>query len=73
VQGEAHKRQRTMLNAVFRTKHLEAMLPVFIDSTNELVHAWNDLFVDSSRQKIMLDKFMTELTMDIIGRAGKAY
>ncbi|KAI9331756.1 cytochrome P450 [Obelidium mucronatum] len=75
--GEIHKRQRYVLNPVFRVSKMQAMIPLFIQSANELKSIWisriqSDEASGGDGVFVVNDtlKEMGKPTLDVIGRAG---
>ncbi|KAJ3329431.1 hypothetical protein HDU76_007926 [Blyttiomyces sp. JEL0837] len=84
VQGDVHKRQRAIINPVFRVKNIAAMVPTFSESGRELVRTWqntlNSTAIDANGGDVKKDEFtidiyeeMSKVTLDVIGKAGFEY
>ncbi|KAJ3203496.1 hypothetical protein HDU82_006541 [Entophlyctis luteolus] len=76
VEDQFHKRQRSIINPVFRVPHLNALIPVFITSANELRNDWiarGNAQPNAGVLRIEVDTEMSKPTLDIIGRAGFGY
>ncbi|KAJ3329428.1 hypothetical protein HDU76_007923 [Blyttiomyces sp. JEL0837] len=76
VAGDTHKRQRKMLNPVFRVGHINALVPVFSHAATELRQNWEKQFMDASSDDARLIDIgvdMSKVTLDVIGRAGFGY
>ncbi|KAI9339062.1 cytochrome P450 [Obelidium mucronatum] len=74
---EAHKKQRSVLNPVFRVSKVQAMIPLFIQSANELKLMWLSRIQSSESSggdgSFLVNDTMKEMgkpTLDVIGRAG---
>ncbi|KAJ3022510.1 UNVERIFIED_CONTAM: hypothetical protein HDU68_009062 [Siphonaria sp. JEL0065] len=69
--GEVHKRQRTIINPTFRVSRINALIPTFIQSANELKSSWMSK-LDGSNELIIKDacEELGKPTLDVIGRAG---
>ncbi|KAJ3407530.1 hypothetical protein HDU80_008448 [Chytriomyces hyalinus] len=75
VNGEQHKRQRAILLPAFRVKTVNALVPVFIQSSHELRDSWINRLHTSSEKRIDIDtnEELSKPTLDVIGRAGFGY
>ncbi|EPQ53107.1 cytochrome P450 [Gloeophyllum trabeum ATCC 11539] len=72
VHGQAHRKQRKMLNPVFSTKHLRNLVPIFHDVTKELCSVIESKVLRGETEIDMLD-WMTRTALELIGRAGLGY
>ncbi|KAJ3018428.1 UNVERIFIED_CONTAM: hypothetical protein HDU68_011157 [Siphonaria sp. JEL0065] len=74
VDGDVHKRQRAVANPAFRLKNLTALIPIFLESAQELASSWNQTHL-SLQESAQIDVAaeMSKPTLDIIGRAGFGY
>lgn len=73
AEGDAHRKQRKMLNPAFGHKHVKEMVSIMSDPANKLSKLWGAL-VDQSENKSVEFDVTTDLgraTLDIIGLAGK--
>ncbi|ORY43451.1 cytochrome P450 [Rhizoclosmatium globosum] len=76
VEGDIHKRQRAIMNPVFKVKQINALIPTFVQAANELKNVWTDhmnslpsgtaFIIDTNAE-------MSKPTLDVIGRAGFGY
>ncbi|KAI8608528.1 cytochrome P450, partial [Chytriomyces sp. MP71] len=71
--GDVHRRQRAILNPVFRVKNINALIPVFVQSAHEVRASWNDAFHSQAILTINVSEEMAKPTLDVIGRAGFGY
>ncbi|KAJ3402224.1 hypothetical protein HDV05_008659, partial [Chytridiales sp. JEL 0842] len=88
AEGDVHKRQRALLNPVFRVKFLNSLVPLFAESATELKNQWIQT-LDSSAASVSttegvpstekgehifnIYEEMSKATLDVIGRAGFGY
>jgi len=73
VQGEAHQRQRKIMNPAFFTSQLRTFIPLFQSSAYKLVQKWKEELIaaDSSGQPLVnVMGWLSRTTLDIIGEAG---
>ncbi|VDB85159.1 unnamed protein product [Peniophora sp. CBMAI 1063] len=77
VEGEAHKRQRRVVNPAFGPLQIKRFATLFIEKSNEMVSMWSDLCSNTSRKDgfVRLDAFawLNKVTLDIMGIAGFGY
>ncbi|KAJ3242323.1 hypothetical protein HDU81_005075 [Chytriomyces hyalinus] len=77
VETAGHKRQRAMINPVFRVQTINKLIPCFIQSGIETRAAWQTLFKNNTTatKTIQLDisAELSKTTLDVIGRAGFGY
>ncbi|KAJ7835121.1 cytochrome P450 [Mycena olivaceomarginata] len=71
VEGEAHKRQRRVMNPAFGTAQIRSLMGVFLDKSVELRDAWTRTIGDGSKPKrIDVLDWLSRMTLDVIGEAG---
>ena len=69
---DAHKRQRRILTPAFGISHIREITPHFWMKANQLADAWIPVVEKQSEEGIDVTKWMTRVTLDIIGLAGKS-
>ncbi|KAI8605700.1 cytochrome P450 [Dissophora ornata] len=75
AEGDAHRKQRKMLNPAFSLGHIKEMLPIMANPAARLAKIWEGR-VDQSEKKAVEFDVMVDLgsaTLDIIGLAGFGY
>ncbi|KAG0317035.1 hypothetical protein BGZ99_006542 [Dissophora globulifera] len=75
AEGDAHKKQRKMLNPAFGHKHIKEMVSIMVGPSKTLGKMWEDLVSQSENGSVEFD-ITTDLgraTLDIIGLAGFGY
>jgi len=73
AEGEAHQRQRKIMNPAFFTPQLRTFLPLFQGSAYKLVQKWKEELIatDPSGQPLVnVTGWLSRTTLDIIGEAG---
>ncbi|THH20553.1 hypothetical protein EW146_g851 [Bondarzewia mesenterica] len=72
VDGEDHQRQRKVMNPAFSAPQLKSFLPLFHRMAMKLVYKWKEetLKNPSGEPVINVSKWLSRLTLDIIGQAG---
>ncbi|KAI8848266.1 cytochrome P450 [Chytridium lagenaria] len=81
VEGDIHKRQRAMINPVFRVKNIASMVPVFSKYSAEFRDSWIETIESQTtenaqdRKVYQFDIYeeLSKVTLDIIGKAGFNY
>ncbi|KAJ3005192.1 UNVERIFIED_CONTAM: hypothetical protein HDU68_004710 [Siphonaria sp. JEL0065] len=75
IEDSFHKRQRGIINPIFRVKHINCLIPTFILSAQELMKSWDSTLKASQSKDIQfeLSGEMSKPTLDVIGRAGFGY
>ncbi|KAJ3065379.1 hypothetical protein HDU98_011261 [Podochytrium sp. JEL0797] len=73
IEDSLHKRQRAIINPIFRVKHINSLVPIFFQSAKELTRQWDSNLENSSTHEFELSEEMSKPTLDIIGRAGFGY
>jgi len=68
---EEHKRQRRILTPAFGVTHIRRITPHFWTKANQLVEVWKPLVESQPEEGIDVLKWMSRVTLDIIGLAGK--
>ncbi|KAI0263457.1 cytochrome P450 [Gloeopeniophorella convolvens] len=71
--GDAHRRQRRMMNSAFSSTQLKAFAGLFHDTASKLVQKWKDEDVAShSTDEPVVNVFswLSRLTLDIVGEAA---
>lgn len=69
---DVHKRQRRILTPAFAVGHLRSITPHFWAKANQLVKIWEPLVDNLPEEGIDVTKWMSRVTLDIIGLAGRA-
>lgn len=70
VDGEEHTRQRRAINPAFQHHRLRAMLPIMLDCATKATDRWLDALQSNHSVEIDASAEMSQLTLDIIGRAA---
>ncbi|KZV75654.1 cytochrome P450 [Peniophora sp. CONT] len=77
VEGDAHKRQRRVVNSAFGPLQIRRFATLFMDKSNEMAGMWSELCAQSSRKDgfVSLNTFawLNKVTLDIMGIAGFGY
>src|SRR5277367_2882776 len=68
---DEHKRQRRILTPAFGVTHIRRITPHFWTKANQLVEVWKPLVESQPEEGIDVLKWMSRVTLDIIGLAGK--
>ncbi|KAG8900784.1 hypothetical protein FRB99_005758 [Tulasnella sp. 403] len=72
AEGEAHRRQRRMMNPCFGSTQIRGLMPIFYDKAYLLRSVWNDA-IETKGPVIDVLVGMARTTLDIIGTAGFSY
>lgn len=72
LDGEIHKKHRTIISPAFRQGHLKKLIPIMLDCSQRLSNHWNHLITSDNESHITVDlkKYMSNITLNIIGLAG---
>ncbi|KZT70367.1 cytochrome P450 [Daedalea quercina L-15889] len=70
--GEQHRKQRKMLNPVFSTNHMKAMLPTFYDIVGRL-HDALEMRVKNEARELDMAKWIGRTALELIGQGGLGY
>ncbi|KAF5343004.1 hypothetical protein D9758_013695 [Tetrapyrgos nigripes] len=74
IAGEAHRRQRKVLNPVFSVAHMKEMLPIFHDVVHKLEVGLFSKFKNANHpQEIDILSWMSRTALELIGQAGLGY
>ncbi|KAG0328665.1 hypothetical protein BG000_000364 [Podila horticola] len=75
AEGDAHKKQRKMLNPAFSHKHIKEMVPIMSRPAAALAKIWEGRVDSSEKQQTEFDITgdLGRATLDIIGLAGFGY
>jgi cytochrome P450 len=68
---DEHKRQRRILTPAFGVTHIREITPHFWTKANQLVEVWKPIVESQPKEGIDVLKWMSRVTLDIIGLAGK--
>ncbi|KAI8616932.1 cytochrome P450 [Chytriomyces sp. MP71] len=68
--GDVHKKQRTIMNPVFKVKHIHSLLPLFFQCANELKQNWMHALEDTKDITIDTLYEISRPAINAIGRAG---
>jgi len=73
AEGDAHKKQRKMLNPAFSHKHIKEMVPVMTTPAKILGQIWEERAAAQGEKGAEFDvcSDLNHATLDIIGLAGK--
>jgi cytochrome P450 len=67
---DEHKRQRRILTPAFGVSHIRQITPHFWMKANQLAEAWERVVQNQPEEGIDVTKWMSRVTLDIIGLAG---
>ncbi|KAF8178833.1 cytochrome P450 [Mycena galopus ATCC 62051] len=71
VEGEAHRRQRRIMNPAFGTAQIRGLMEVFLEKSVELRDVWTRKIGDDFKSKrIEVLEDLSKMTLDVIGQAG---
>ncbi|KAI0321608.1 cytochrome P450 [Amylostereum chailletii] len=78
VEGDEHRKQRRVMSPAFGLPHLRILTPIFVDKANQLRDIWKERILAPEGEKqskglIDASKWLSKLTLDIIGLAGFKY
>ncbi|KAF7369611.1 Cytochrome P450 [Mycena venus] len=74
VEGEAHKRQRRIMNPAFGTAQIRGLMEAFLEKSVELRDVWTQKIGDESKStRIDVLDWLSKMTLDVIGQAGFDY
>ncbi|KZS96686.1 cytochrome P450 [Sistotremastrum niveocremeum HHB9708] len=77
AEGEAHRRQRRVLNPAFSNQHIRELTDIFLTKSLELRDVWLSQISDAPSQDgtvhLNVLKWLSKTTLDIIGLAGFDY
>ncbi|KAJ4479769.1 cytochrome P450 [Lentinula edodes] len=68
--GEAHQRHRKALNPAFSTQNLKKFVPLFQETTLQLVKKWNTRLEGNAAVVLNMAQWMPKITLDVIGRSA---
>lgn len=69
--GKKAMKTRSVMNPAFKLKKLQSLIPVFIESANEMVDLLKRKFQDNAI--VQIDDVLKRLTFDIIGKTAFGY
>ncbi|EJU05909.1 cytochrome P450 [Dacryopinax primogenitus] len=72
AEGDAHKRQRRVMNPSFSSQQIKEVVPVFWDKAEELASIWH-ASVRSEEAVVDVNNWLSRATLDVIGLAGFGY
>ncbi|KAK7038502.1 cytochrome P450, partial [Favolaschia claudopus] len=72
VEGDAHRRQRRIMNPAFGSAQIRSLMSVFLEKSVEMRDLWMRGMNDDSKAATRIDvlDWLTKVTLDIIGQAG---
>lgn len=70
LNGDMHKNHRSIISPAFRQGNLKKLLPLMFQCSNRLVDHWNEELKDKSTMLVDIKKFMSNVTLNIIGLAA---
>ncbi|RHZ54739.1 hypothetical protein Glove_423g12 [Diversispora epigaea] len=73
AEGDVHKRQRKMMNPVFSHSNIKEMIPTFAEIGHLLKEIWMKELVDNKERKFDITSYLSQATLDIIGKVGFNY
>ncbi|KAJ7617667.1 cytochrome P450 [Mycena polygramma] len=75
VEGEAHIRQRRIMNPAFGTAQIRSLTEVFLEKSVELRDIWVSQIGDGNSTSARMDVlgWLSKMTLDVIGQAGFDY
>jgi cytochrome P450 len=72
AEGDAHRKQRKIMNPSFSTAHIRSLMPTFYDKAQVVRDLWADTSGQSKATVNVLDT-LSRMTLDIIGLTGFDY
>ncbi|EKM75570.1 hypothetical protein AGABI1DRAFT_132109 [Agaricus bisporus var. burnettii JB137-S8] len=69
VSGEQHRKQRKLMTAVFSTKHVREMIPLFYEVTDRLCSTLKSKLHDGP-QEVDIHNWLTRTALELIGQCG---
>ncbi|RIB03602.1 cytochrome P450 [Gigaspora rosea] len=73
VQGDAHKRQRKMMNPSFSSVAVKEMLPIMVQAGHNLRDNWMKQIGNKKEERITITDLIAKITLDVIGLVGFNY
>ncbi|ESK88803.1 cytochrome p450 [Moniliophthora roreri MCA 2997] len=73
VEHDEHKKQRRLMNRAFEPAQIRGLTKVFLDKSMELRDAWADTIGDDGTGRVDGMKWLSRMTLDVIGKAGFNY
>ncbi|KAI0373422.1 PAH-inducible cytochrome P450 monooxygenase PC-PAH 4 [Pilatotrama ljubarskyi] len=73
VEGVDHQRHRKLMNPAFSASQLRSFLPLFQRNTGRLVEKWKAELTSSSELELVINTWISRITLDIIGEAAFDY
>ncbi|TFK80428.1 cytochrome P450 [Polyporus arcularius HHB13444] len=71
--GRDHQRHRKIMNPAFSAAHLRTFLPLFQRIGTKMVEQWKTDLSGAERMSMVVNKWLSRATMDIIGEAAFDY
>ncbi|RPD78489.1 cytochrome P450 [Lentinus tigrinus ALCF2SS1-7] len=68
-----HQRHRKIMNPAFNAAHLKTFLPLFQRISSKMVEQWKAELSGTEQMHIMVNKWLSRATLDIIGEAAFDY
>ncbi|TBU30198.1 cytochrome P450 [Dichomitus squalens] len=73
VGGHDHQRQRKIMNPAFSVPQLRSFLPLFQRIATKLSNKWKGELVATGELSLLLNKWLSRATLDVIGEAAFDY
>ncbi|KAI0712960.1 cytochrome P450 [Cerioporus squamosus] len=71
--GKDHQRHRKIMNPAFNSSYLKTFLPLFQRISTKMVEQWKAELSRTEQMDVMVNKWLSRATMDIIGEAAFDY
>ncbi|KAI0743366.1 cytochrome P450 [Daedaleopsis nitida] len=71
--GPDHHRHRKIMTPAFGTAHLRSFVPTFQHFANKLSEKWKAQLPNDGEMEVMVNKWVSRVTLDIIGEAAFDY
>jgi cytochrome P450 len=71
--GDAHRKQRKIVNPVFSIAHMRNLTPIFYSTAHELCVALTAQFQDGQPKEVDMRPWVSKTALELIGRGGFGY
>ncbi|KAF0509104.1 cytochrome P450 [Gigaspora margarita] len=73
AEGDAHKRQRKMMNPAFTFTNIKEMVPTIVRVAHQSKEMWKNQIGDNEEKRMIISSFLSKVTLDMIGFVGFKY